>query len=1024
MMTFTSLFAIKVNGVVVDENKEPIIGATVIEQGTKNATVTDFDGKFTINIKAVKTATLKVSYLGFKTKKVPLNGRTIVNIEMEEEITTLNEVVAIGYGTMKKSDMTGSLSSVKATDEEAASSISFEKMLQGKAAGVSVSTASAAPGGSVSVRIRGISSLRGNNSPLYVIDGNIVSDLGDTTDPMSAGTGGGNSRADGQNPLAFISPQDIESIEILKDASATAIYGSQGANGVVLITTKQGKTGKPTVTVSANVTASWLAKEMPMLGTEEYVDFYNSYLDENGTKLAMDGLDAVNWQKACTRTSITQNYRASVSGKTQKTEYYLAAGYSDQQGIIKGTGVQKYDIRFNLGQEINDRLSLKSNSAYSTIKTSMTSGTDKLANTRTSIVRQMISFKPYRTSTMTDTDYDEELTSPEAWFSDYDDDSKETDFNTTLTLDYKALNWLTLQLKGGLVYRNKERSMWYGTQTYTGAQTNGKAGIASATTYSYDAEAMAIFKHKFSKLHTINGTLGVVYNSKDVKQTSITGENFFAQDLRADGISQAGVLYPYMYAKTGDQLFSVLARAIYNYADRYVVTATFRADGSSKFNKDNRFSYFPSMAFAWRINQEPWMCDFDKISNLKLRLGWGQVGNQAISPYQTLNSYSNVNSAAPNGSSIPGIVPSRISNPNLKWETSEQYNIGIDLGLFDQRLSVTVDAYVKNTKDLLQEISLPYSSGYRTMWINNGKIENKGIEFSVNATPIAQKNLKWDIGANMSFGSNTIKELGMSPSNFGTIKDISGYWGANVGNNTYTKFPANVFLVNHSIGLFMGYATNGIMQEGEYNSAEYQANPLVMNGKEIKAGDVKYVDQNNDNVIDDNDRVILGNPNPDFSFGLTTSLNYDKWTLNMAFNGTVGNDIINANLIDEEDVKNANKNVRKDCFYQAWTAENQSNSYPRLGYEQQGVLCDRYVENGSYLRLASLSLNYLFNFKKSNSIKSLTLNATLNNVFTITSYSGFDPDINTFANDTDRMGIDLTSYPASRSFTFGVIANF
>lgn len=1027
LLVSTYTYAMKVDGTVLDENNLAIIGATIQIKGQEGVgTVTDFDGKFVLDVPNVKKATLIISYVGYKTKHVPLNGRTIITVQLNPDVTELDEVVVVGYGAVKKSDLTGSVTSVKATEAEAARSTSFDKLLQGKAAGVTVSTGSAAPGGSVSVRIRGTSSLRGDNSPLYVIDGNIISGLGDTMDPMAAGTGGGNSRADTQNPLASISPQDIESIEVLKDASATAIYGSQGANGVILITTKRGKEGKPAVMVSANTTVSTLAKKIDMLDPYEYISFRNAPEFNNGVPgtMTMDGYTPVDWQDYCTRVAVSQNYRASVSGKSNKTSYFIASGYSKQQGVINKTGVDKFDIRINLDQDINDMISLKSNTAFSSVKTKMTSGTDKLANTRTSIVRHMISFKPIRGMEDDYSSYDENVTSPDSWFTDYDDDSSENLFNTNLTLDIKALKWLTFRLKGGMIYKNKERSMWYGTMTHIGAQTNGKAGRSSFSTTSYNTEALAMFNHKFGKKHRINGTVGVTYDIKDLRQSSITGENFFSEDLRANGISMAKKLYPYSFKLTGEQLFSVLARGIYNYDDRYVLTATFRADGSSKFSKENRFSYFPSFAFAWRMNQEKWLKNIEEISNMKLRLGWGQVGNQAIAAYSTLPSYNITSSAGVDGSLVSGMVPGLISNSNLKWETSEQYNIGFDLGLFNQRLTFTADAYVKNTKDLLQQISIPYSSGYKTMWINNGKIQNKGIELSVNGVAIDNRNWNWTIGGNIAFTKNTIKELGMAPDDFGILKGEIGYWGENVGNNTYTKFPANVFLVNHSIGLFMGYETNGIMQESQYYSLENQKNPLMMNGQEIKPGDILYVDQNGDRVVDNSDRVILGNPNPDFVYALNSTLSYKNWTLDMQFNGVVGNEIINANLIDETDVKNNNNNVRKDAYFKAWTSENGSNAYPRLGYEPKGVLSDRIIEDGSYLKLSYISLSYLFKFKKSKVIKSLSLNATAGNVFTITSYSGYDPDVNTFANDVDRMGVDLVSYPSARNYTFGVIANF
>lgn len=1025
--SLSSAYAIKVEGVVLDENKETVIGAHVrLKSSTESGVITDLDGKFSIQVKNkdLKDEVLVVSYIGYKTKYVPLKGRTQLTIELDQDVKMMDEVVVVGYGSMKKSDLTGSVVSVKTSDEEAARASSFDKMLQGKAAGVMVSTGSYAPGGSVDVRIRGTSSLRGNNSPLYVVDGNIISNMGDTGNPMSQGTGGGNSRIDAQNPLASISPQDIESIEVLKDASATAIYGSQGANGVILITTKQGESPKPSVNISANLTFSTLKREIPVLNSADYVDFANFFKKPHEAPMLLSDYEPVNWQKFSTRTAVSQNYRASLSGKSNKTSYYLALGFNDDQGIIKQTNVSKHDIRLNLNQDITDKIKLKSNTFFSSVSTSMTSGTDKLANTRSSIVRHMISFKPLRGTDPDEGFYDEDLTGPDAWFKDYDDDSRDNMFNTNLTLDIKPLKWLTFQLKGGMVYRNKERSLWYGTSLYNGAQTNGKAGISTAATRAYTGEALMMFNHTFNKDHNLSGTLGVVYDCKRITNTNVSGEDFFSKELRAKGIGQAAIIYPYKYREVGEQLFSVLSRVNYSYANKYVATVTFRADGSSKFSSDNRFSYFPSLALAWRVNQESFLKEVDQISNLKLRLGWGKVGNQAISPYQILASYNDVMYTKPDGSSDPGIRPARIPNSGLKWETSEQYNIGVDLGLFNQRLTFEIDYYVKNTKDLLQQIALPYSTGFKNMWVNKGEIQNRGLEMALNANIIESKDWNWSVGGNLTVAKNTIKDLGLPTTNYGMLHDVSGYLGDDVGNNTYTKFPGNIFLVNHSVGLFFGYQTDGIMQESQYNSPENQANPLRVNGQEIKPGDVLFVDQNGDGIVNEKDRVVIGNPNPDFTYGINSSLSYKNFSLDLSLTGVQGNDIINANLIDETDVKNAQKNVRKDAYLKAWTPENGGNLYPRLGYEPTGLLTDRYVESGSYLKLNYVTLSYIVPLKKSSFIKNLTLSATANNLFTITSYSGYDPDVNSFASDVDRVGIDLVSYPSSRSFTFGINAKF
>jgi TonB-linked SusC/RagA family outer membrane protein len=829
---------------------------------------------------------------------------------------------------MRKSDLTGSIVSIKTKEDEAARSASVDKMLQGKAAGLSVTTGSAAPGGAVNVKIRGTGSLRGDNSPLYVVDGNIIS-MDETIDPMSQGNGGGNSLMDKQNPLSQISPQDIESIEVLKDASATAIYGSQGANGVILITTKQGVAAKPKVTFSTNLTSSKMYKKIPVLNTEEYISFYNGFLTEGQALKTMDGVNAVDWQDEVMRTSFSQNHRISLSGKSNKTSYYLAGGYMNNQGIVRKTGIQQADFRINLDQDITDKLSLKSNTFYSRLNTTMTSGTDKLANVRSSAVRHMISFKPIRGEAVEES-YDEELTGPDAWMTDYDDDSQDNNFNTNLTLNYKASKAITFQLKGGYISRYKERSLWYGTGIFNGAQVNGKAGVSGLKSEAYNAEAMMMFNKKYGK-HNISGTIGSVYNYRTLTSTSITGENFFSKSLRAKGITQAATLYPFLYREQAEELFSILGRGVYSYADKYVLTATFRADGSSKFSANNRFSYFPSFAFAWRANQEKFLKDVDAISNLKFRAGWGQVGNQAVAPYQILMNYNTVFYVNPNGSSAVGIAPGVIANPNLKWETSEQTNLGFDLGLFKQALSLTVDVYEKNTKDLLQEIAIPYLSGKSSMWVNNGSIRNRGLEITLEGTPVNKKNLKVNLSGNISFQQSTIMDLGMSAGDFGMLKNVRGYLGNQLGNNNNSKFPVNIFLEGKPLGQYYGYATNGIMQQADYD-AQDPTKRLMYNGADVRPGDVKFIDQNSDNVINALDQTIIGDPNPDFVYGFNANVTYKQFTLDMQFNGVQGNQIVNANLIEETDVTNSQKNVRKDAFYQAWTPENKSNTYPKLGY--------------------------------------------------------------------------------------------
>lgn len=1006
--------ATTIEGVVIDQStKEPIIGASVQVKGTSLGTVTDFDGKFKLNVDDTKSAVLIISYVGYQRKSLSLDGRTLLTIPLEEDTKTLDEVVVVGYGTMRKSDLTGSLTSVKASQEEAMVNTSFDRMLQGKAAGVMVTTSSSAPGGAVNILVRGTSSLRGDNQPLYVVDGNII-DVDQTENSLSSGTGGGNSLSAAQNPLSSISTQDIENIEILKDASATAIYGSRGANGVVLITTKQGNTAKPVVTFSSVLTTSMMSKKIDVLNTTEYVDFWNKM--NPGSPLDITTLNGVNWQDFSTRNAFSQNYRASVSAKSGKTSYYLSAGYMDNQGIIKNTGISQADVRLNLNQEINKSISLQTSTSFSNLKTSMTAGTDKLSSVSSSLITNMILKRPYKGALATENELDINLIGPEAWFLDYDDDSNDTQFSTNATLNINITRGLKLQLKEGIVYRDKNRYVWNGPLTTNGNKTNGQAGHSGLKNWNTNSEALLQYNNKINKSHNLNATLGVVYQTKKFSSNSLTGENFISKDLRAKGISLAQTLYPYMYTESGEQMFSALGRLVYSYRDRYIFTGTFRADGSSKFSADNKFSYFPSFAFAWRANEETFLKNVSEISNLKFRAGWGQVGNQAIKPYQTLQSYYTNYYTAADGSLVVGLSPSRIPNPDLKWETSEQYNIGLDLGLFDQRISITVDAFSKETKDLLQEKSISGSSGYTSMWINNGKVQNRGLEFTLDAKVLDKKNFKINVGGNISFVQNKILDLGMPVTDFGMLKGVSGYLGDNLGNNNNIKMPVNIFLVGRSIGQFFGYQTEGILQAGETQN---------FNGTTLSEGNIKLKDLSGDGVVNEEDRTILGNPNPKFTYAFNVNMSYRNWGLDMIFNGVQGNNLINANLIDQTDVSNAIKNVLRDAYYNAYDATNNpTGTYPALGSKPLGVLTDRMIEDGSYLRLSNVTLSYRLRLPKIKAINSITFSGTANNVFVLTKYTGYDPDVNSFANDADRMGVDLASYPATRSFVLGITANF
>ena len=803
-----------IGGTVLDESNSPLTGVVVRVNGSTVATTTGIDGDFQVRLPSKHSGTLTFQILGYEDKTVQIGKSNNIRVQMTPDAINIEEaVVYAGYGTMRKSDITGSVTSVRIDPSDASRATSFDQLLTGHAAGVAVVSGNAAPGGAVKIRVRGTSSLRGDNEPLYVVDGSIIQ-TDDIGNPLTSyGSNKGNTTQATQNPLSLINPQDIESIEVLKDASATAIYGSQGANGVVLITTKQAGRGTAQVNYTGTFTLSTLSRSLDLLSLEEYADFRNLLYEINGnTEAHFDPtvMKEVDWQKEMLKPVWSQVHRISINGRSKGTSYYVAAGISDRNGLIRKTGLDQQDLRVNITHDVNSWLSLKSNTLLARQVNDMTTGIEYLGNR--SIIYQILAHGPF------DGDHDEDgnldefniLESPITWLDDYDDKTVEYRVNTALTLDARILKWLTWSNKLTVDLRKSTRSRWYGLNTSTGRESNGQASLAHMGTFLYNVESMFQVNKKFGGNHSISGTAGVVFNDRFNESDGAVGENFANYLLRADGIASAQQYYPLTFGKTSQQLFSALARVIYNYRDRYILTATFRADASSKFNAGNKWAYFPSFAAAWRVSEEPFMSGVSAISNLKLRAGWGQVGNQAVAPYQTLPLY-NKNSYAEAGNTgiITGYIPGNLANPLLKWETSEQANLGLDLGLLNGRISLSVDAYIKNTKDLLQQFNVPSSSGFDRMWLNRGRIQNKGIEITVDSTPVKAGDFMWTLSGNISFNRNRIVFLGMEPTNIGNLKDVVGYLGSTIAYGPYLKCPGNAFLEGYPLGVFFGYETAG-----------------------------------------------------------------------------------------------------------------------------------------------------------------------------------------------------------------------
>ncbi|MGC4233039.1 MAG: TonB-dependent receptor [Niabella sp.] len=1011
-----------VQGIVLDENDQPLAKVSILAKGSSIATVSDKDGQFKLSGLDPKT-TLLFSFTGYKTAEVYLDGTQNLVVRMELAVTNLSEVVVIGYGQAARKDLTGAISSIKPQEQDAVQFNSIDGLLKGRLAGVQVTSSSGAPGGVSTVKIRGVNSLRSDNEPLYVVDGIIINtttnDVGDGFS-INGVANSGNAGQERQSGLTGINTIDIESIEVLKDASATAIYGSRGANGVIIITTKQGRAGKAQINFSANTEFSNVVGGYNLLNGKEFAQYTNEVrrLQNLEPRYNPDTVSNVNWQDEMFKTGITHTYRVSAqSGSNDKgSSYYIAGGYLGVDGILKNTGVNQGDLKVNMRQKLSNKFTVNFNLSSIYRTNDMTTGTEPLGATTASLISQILLATPF-TNPVNDAGNDVAYADPYSWINDYDDISKEARTQLGLGVQYNISKVFGYRLNLAYDTRQKERSRWYGFSTYQGSLTQGSLGINDLRRNYYLVENLLNFKKSFRNEHRINGTFGITYDQENNKLVSVVNQQFFSDGLRTDGLGYGSTIYQGVPNRSKVELFSVLARINYNYADRYLLTVSGRADGSSKFKGANRMAYFPAAALAWRISQEEFLQDVKSISDIKLRIGFGITGNQGISPYNTFAQYSSSLYPNPSGGVTTGVGPANIQNENLKWESTKQWNAGLDVSLFEERVSFSADAYYKKTSDLLQQFALPYSSGYTTITQNLGDMENKGFELSFNYEAVRKSDFRLSAGGNIGFYRNKILNLGLAPSQLGSMGDIVFYLGNNISTSPYFKEPANIFIEGRPLGLFYGFQTNGVYQEGD------DLTNKKFFGTQVVPGDLIFVDQNGDNNITNDDKVILGNPNPKFNYGFTTSLQYKKASLRLFFSGSYGNDVVNGNLIRLYSPDGVGTNVIRETYLNAWTPTNPSDYYPRLNYSQTRLI-DRYVENGSYLRLATAILSYQFTVNNSRFLKALTASVTGRNLLLLTNYSGFDPEVNSFSFDPNRIGVDWSSYPNTRGITIGINATF
>ena len=995
-----------ITGHVVDGSQhEPLIGATVSVPGTTAGTVTDLDGNFKFTVPAGKII-IQVSMIGYKTQVVNIKGKTEINVTLMEDSKVMDEVVVVGYGTMKKRDLSGSMTQIKGDELMQGGTTDVAKGMQGKIAGVQVSQTDGSPGTGTSITVRGANSFTTSSEPLYIVDGIPYNN----DNPSAVPTSGANENTNQtQNPLSFINPNDIDKIEVLKDASATAIYGSRGANGVVIITTKKGQSGKPKIEFNANFSASTVVKRIDVLDAATYINYqnegkanYNKYMGGNEKPYETKGGSA-NWQDEIYRTGWQQDYSLSVSGGSDKGWYSFSGNYLDQRGTIRESGFNRYGVSINIGRHIYDWLEIGSSSHVTQTVTDF----QRTSSSDYGIIRSALIFPPdINPDAAPESETDWLAANPAAYIRGARDQVKSINWFSSNYVEAKITSWLKFRQNIGLGYNDSHRSSYYDRFTSEGkAPTNGKMGKASNIWKSLTLESLLTFDKKFG-IHYINAVAGLTFE-KGIWDNSSTTTTNFPNFATVDSDIALGLDKAQLTSDKGKQtLESILARVNYTLMDKYIFTASIRSDGSSKFAPGNKWATFLSGAFAWRASEEEFIKNLNIFSNLKLRMSYGETGNQGIGSYRTLavvepSSYvfGNVRQQG-----VAMIDWRGRANPDLKWETTGQFDFGLDMGFMNNRLQVTLDYYYKKTRDLLQNVSMPYSTGYGQYLTNYGHVTNEGLELTVAYDVLKKGDLKWNINANFSMNKNRIG--GLDGDQYATVN-----WGK----------ADQMFLQRNGcpIGTIYGY-----MEDGYFNSvAEVLAFKEYSGLSEAEAlkkvGEIKYRDRNGDGYIDSNDRYIIGDTNPDFTYGITNTFSWKEWGLSFMMQGSQGNDIFNGNLLDMQ-LQNIG-NITQEAYDGRWTAENPSAAkWPKAlsGDTRDMLLSDRYVENGSYLKMKHITLTYDW----ANPIKyieRLKFNFTVNNVFCITKYSWMDPDVNAFG-DASRKGVDMYSYPSSRTYTLGI----
>ena len=1044
---------------VVNDSYGPVVGATVLEQGTNNGVATDIDGNFTI--KVMPGATIVVSYIGFTTQEIKITDQTSLDIMLTENFETLDEVVVVGYGTMKKSDLSGS--SVSMGEDKIKGSIitNLDQALQGRAAGVTAVQTSGAPGSSSSIRVRGQATINANAEPLYVIDGVVVQSQGQSGADYGLGDALGNGSVSTISPLSTIDPSDIVSMEILKDASATAIYGAQGANGVVLITTKRGKAGEAKFSYNGMIAINRQNKRLDMMNLREYAEFYNDFVNLGEATASAYLADpsilgkGTNWQDAIFQTAIQHQHQISAEGGTEKVQYYVSASYMNQEGTILGSNFERLSLRANLDAQLKSWLKMGLSATYSTTTDDL-----KLADSDEGLINYSLTTIPSIPIYNVDGSYSsvsqEGYTNPNPIAMALMDEItlERQKLNGNLFFEVTPITGLVWHTELGWDISSSRGEQWEPTVDLgTWTRDTNKSVIQKNSSTFWQIKNYVTYNRAFGE-HNVTAMLGQECWESSYDYTSISNTDLPSDDVHNPSLGDGTPSISSGYGSSS--MASFFTRWTYAFSDRYSATYTYRYDGSSNFGPSNRWAGFHSFAVGWRFANENFFKPLKSvISNGKLRVGWGQTGNANIGGYLWGTSITAINTAL--GMSYR---PSNIANNGIKWESQEQINIGLDIGILHDRLSLVVDWYNKESRDMLMQLQLPSymgtsgnaSSALSAPYGNYGHIRNRGWEFTLTGHPLTG-HFQWDSEFQISFNSNKLISLQGTSST-----SILGYgqWS-----DVVTKTD-----VGESLFQFYGYVVEGIYTslediESSPKSEAYPSNGVFSKNSTVWVGDLKFKDINGDGVIDENDKTYIGSPFPDFTFGWSNTFHYKNFDLSIFINGSYGNKVFNylkmklthmnsswtnqltsvknrAQLVAIDSSKDYSEGVDRGdgvlVYY--WydditnvTVSNPNTKTPRATVNDPNDndrISDRYIEDGSYIRLKNISLGYTFPKKIVSKwkIESLRVYANIQNLLTITGYDGYDPEIGASTASANVFGLDNGRYPSPVTYSFGLNVSF